>query len=437
MQPRTQYAKSGDVHIAYQVFGEGAVDIVFVPGFVSHIENYWDEPNLARWLRGLGSFSHVIMFDKRGTGLSDQVSELPGMDERMDDVRAVMDAVGIERAAIFGISEGGSLATLFAASHPERSQALIIYGGFAQSSSWIPTQEALESIIQYIDKNWGSGEGWLRFAPSMEGDLAFKQWWGKFERLGASPAAAIKLVRMNSQIDITEILPSINVPTLIIHRKDDMIVNVEAGRLFAERIPEAKYMELSGTDHMPWVGENSDRILDEMAQFLTGEWQPIETDRLLATILFTDIVDSTKHVAEMGDRRWRDLLDSHNAMMYREIGRFRGRAIKSTGDGFMATFDGPARAIRCALAVSEEAQRMGIKIRAGLHTGEVELIGQDIGGIAVHIAARVVTQAQATEVWVSSTPKDLVAGSGFEFSERGIYSLKGIPGEWRLFTVVR
>ena len=288
MQPRTQYAKSGDVHIAYQVFGEGAVDLVFVPGFVSHIENYWDEPNFARWLRRLGSFSRVMMFDKRGTGLSDQVSELPGMDQRMDDVRAVMDAVGIKRAAIFGISEGGSLATLFAASHPERSQALIIYGGFAQFSSWIPTREAMESLIQYIDKNWGSGEGWLRFAPTKEGDLAFQQWWGKFERLGASPAAAITLVRMNSQIDITEILPSINVPTLVIHRKDDLIVKVEAGQLLAKRIPEAKYVELSGTDHMPFVGENSDRILDEMEQFLTGETSTPSIERVLATVVFTD-----------------------------------------------------------------------------------------------------------------------------------------------------
>jgi pimeloyl-ACP methyl ester carboxylesterase len=312
MQPRTQYAKSGDVHIAYQVFGEGTVDLVFIPGFVSHLETYWDEPSYARWLRRLGSFSRVIRFDKRGTGLSDPVSELPGMDQRMDDVSAVMDAVGIERAVIFGASEGGSLAALFAASHPERSQALIIIGGFAKFSSWIPTQEALERFIQYIDNDWGSGESMPIFAPTKKGDLAFKQWWGKFERLGASPAAAMKLIHMNSQIDIAEILPSINVPTLVIHRKDDTAVDVEAGRLLAERIPGAKYVELSGSDHLPFVGENSDRILDEMEHFITGKTSAPSVERVLATVVFTDIVGSTERAQTLGDRAWGDLQDLHD-----------------------------------------------------------------------------------------------------------------------------
>ncbi|TDI89880.1 MAG: adenylate/guanylate cyclase domain-containing protein [Candidatus Dadabacteria bacterium] len=432
MQPRTQYAKSGDVHIAYQVFGEGAVDLVFVPGFVSHIENYWDEPNFARWLRRLGNFSRVIMFDKRGTGLSDQVSELPGMDQRMDDVRAVMDAVGIERAAIFGISEGGSLATLFAASHPERSQALIIYGGFAQFSDWM-TQEALESLFQYIDKSWGSGEGWLKFAPTKEGDLAFQQWWGKFERLGASPGAVTTLMRMNSQIDITEILPSVNVPTLVIHRKDDLLVRVEAGRLLAERIPGAKYVELSGADHLPFVGENSDRILDEMEHFLTGETSTPSVERVLATVVFTDIVGSTARAEALGDQAWGDLLDLHDKAVRKELERFRGNEVKWTGDGFLAAFDGPARAIQCALAIVSTVRALGIEVRAGIHTGEVDFVKNDIRGIAVHIASRVADLANAGDVVVSRTVKDLVAGSGIAFQDYGTHELKGVPDRWMLF----
>jgi len=433
MQPRTQYAKSGDVHIAYQVFGEGAVDLVFVPGFVSHIENYWDEPSFARWLRRLGNFSRVIMFDKRGTGLSDQVSELPGMDQRMDDVRAVMDAVGIERAAIFGISEGGSLATLFAASHPERSQALIIYGGFAQFSSWIPTQEAMESLFQYIDKSWGSGEGWLKFAPTKEGDLAFQQWWGKFERLGASPGAVKTLMRMNSQIDITEILPSVNVPTLVIHRKDDLLVRVEAGRLLAERIPGAKYVELSGADHLPFVGENSDRILDEMEHFLTGETSTPSVERVLATVVFTDIVGSTARAEALGDQAWGDLLDLHDKAVRKELERFRGNEVKWTGDGFLAAFDGPARAIQCALAIVSTVRALGIEVRAGIHTGEVDFVKNDIRGIAVHIASRVADLANGGDVVVSRTVKDLVAGSGIAFQDYGTHELKGVPDQWMLF----
>jgi class 3 adenylate cyclase len=433
MQPRTQYAKSGDVHIAYQVFGEGAVDLVFVPGFVSHIENYWDEPNFARWLRSLGNFSRVIMFDKRGTGLSDQVSELPGMDQRMDDVRAVMDAVGIERAAIFGISEGGSLSTLFAATHPERTQALIIYGGFAQFSSWFPTQEALESLIQYIDKNWGSGESMPMFAPTKEGDLAFQQWWGKFERLGASPAAAITLMRMNNQIDITEILPSINVPTLVIHRKDDVTVNVEGGRLLAERIPEAKYVELSGADHLPFVGENSDRILDEMEHFLTGKTSTPSVERMLATVVFTDIVGSTARAHTLGDRAWGDLQDLHDKAVRKELARFRGNEVKWTGDGFLAAFDRPARAIQCALTIVSTVRALGIEVRAGIHTGEVDFVKNDIRGIAVHIASRVADLANGGDVVVSRTVKDLVAGSGISFQDYGTHELKGVPDQWTLF----
>jgi len=311
---------------------------------------------------------------------------------------------------------------------------LIIYGGFAQFSSWLPTQEALESLIQYIDNDWGSGEGWLGLvAPTKEGDLAFQQWWGKFERLGASPAAAIKLIRMNSQIDITEILPSINVPTLVIHRKDDMVVNVEAGRFLAERIPEAKYVELSGTDHLPFVGENSDRILDEMEHFLTGETSPPSVERVLATVVFTDIVGSTAKAQTLGDRAWGDLQDLHDKAVRKELARFRGNEVKWTGDGFLAAFDRPARAIQCALTIVSNVRALGIEVRAGIHTGEVDFVKGDIRGIAVHIASRVADLANGGDVVVSRTVKDLVAGSGIDFQDYGTHELKGVPDQWMLF----
>jgi class 3 adenylate cyclase len=434
-QIRTRYAKNGDIHVAYQVFGEGDVDLVFVPGFISHIENYWDEPNLARWLRKLGSFSRTILFDKQGTGLSDRVSKLPGLDIRMDDICSVMDAEGIEKAAIFGISEGGSLATLYAASHPDRSRGLILFGAFAQFTSWIPTQEAMENFFQYIDSDWGRGESLQMFAPTMEGDPAFKQWWGKFERLGGSPGAVKTLILMNSLIDITDILPSVNVPSLVIHRKDDIAVDVEAGRFLAELIPNAKYIEPSGVDHIPWVGENSNQILDEISKFLTGDCPQMETERILTTVLFTDIVDSTKLVVEMGDQRWRDLLERHHDIVREELKRFRGQEIDTAGDGFFAIFDGPARAIHCACAIREAARGLGISIRAGLHTGECEMSAGKVSGIAVHIGSRVMGQAGPGEVLVSSTVKDLVAGSGLRFIDRDVITLKGVPGERRLCIV--
>jgi len=431
----TRYARKNDISIAYQVFGGGNIDLVFVPGFISHIDNYWDEPNLARWLRRLGSFCRVLMFDKQGTGLSDRNGKLPGMDERMDDVRAVMDAQGIEKASLFGISEGGSLATLFAAHHPDRTQALILYGAFAQFTSWFPTQESLEDLFDYIDKAWGSGESLPMFAPTMKDDAAFKQWWGKFEKLGGSPGAVKELMRMNSQIDITDILPSVNVPTLVIHRKNDVTVSCKGGRLLAERIPNARYIELPGTDHLPMVGENSDQIIDEIAKFLTGKWRPVDTERILATVLFTDIVDSTRLAAEIGDRQWRDMLEHHHTMVRRELGRYRGREVDTAGDGFFATFDGPARAIHCARAIRDVVSGSGIQMRAGLHTGECEMIGGKIGGIAVHIGSRVMHEASPGEILVSGTVKDLVAGSGLTFQDLGKHMLKGIPDKWRLFKV--
>ncbi len=433
--PKTQYAKSGDIHIAYQVFGEGDVDVVYMPGFTSQIEHYWDEPNFARWLRRFGSFARVILFDKRGTGLSDHVSELPGVDDRMDDVRAVMDAAGIERAAILGISEGGSLATLFAATYPSRSQALILYGAFAKFSSWFPTQEALDGFLEYAENNWGAGETMPMFAPSRKDDPAFQQWWAKQERLGANPRAAATLMRMNSQIDIADILHSVVVPTLVIHRTEDMVVNVEGGRFLAQNIPKAKYVELPGVDHLPFVGENAEQILDEIDKFLTGHRLAVDFNRALATVLFTEIVGSPAKAQELGDQAWGDLRVQHDKIVRQELKRYRGNEVQSTGDGFVVTFDGPTRAIRCAQAIVTAVNSLGIEVRAGLHTGEIEFVNNDARGIAVNIAAQVTALAHARDVIVSRTVKDLVAGSGIVFEDFGNHELKGVPDVWNLLRV--
>lgn len=435
MPPVTRYAKSGEIHVAYHVFGDGPVHLVFVPGFVSHIENYWDDPDMARWLRRLGSFARVIMFDKRGTGLSDRVTQLPALDERMDDVRAVMDAVGVERAAVFGISEGGPLTALFAATHPDRCRALVLYGSFARFSSWISTDQQFESFIEYIDREWGTGGSLPAFAPSREGDRTFQQWWGRFERLGASPAAAIALMHMNRQIDVTDILPSIRLPALVIHRTDDVTVSVEGGRLLAARIPGAHYVELPGRDHMPFIGDNADEITNLMEEFLTGSRPPPVPDRVLTTVLFTDIVGATEKAAALGDRQWRELLGRHHTVVRQHLGRFRGREIDTAGDGFLAAFDGPGRAVACAQTLAREMSRLGLEIRAGVHTGECEVMGDKLSGIAVHIGARVAALARAGEVLVSGTVKDLVAGSGLVFDDRGVRALRGVPGEWRLYAV--
>jgi pimeloyl-ACP methyl ester carboxylesterase len=433
MQRVTRYAKSGDVHVAYQVFGEGP-DLVVAPGFVSHIENYWDEPHLARWLNNLGGFCRVVLFDKRGTGLSDRVAHLPHMDERMDDLRAVMDAVGIERASLLGISEGGSLAALFAASHPERTQSLVLYGSFARFRHWIATDEAWDALMKYMDEGWGSGKSLPAFAPSKANDPAIQQWWGKFERLGASPSAAIALMRMNREIDISGILHSINVPTLVIHRTDDTLVSVEGGRELAAGIPGARLVEFPGADHLVFLdADASDRMLAEMEEFLTGARSAPVIDRVLATVVFEDIVDSTSRAEAKGDRAWRDLLEAHDKAVRRELSRFRGREVKSLGDGFLATFDGPARAIHCASAIRDQLGGLDVPVRIGVHTGEVELTENDVRGIAVHIASRVAHIGGADDVLVSRTVKDLVAGSGIKFEDYGMHTLKGIPEAWQVF----
>lgn len=431
MQPKTHYAKSGDVHIAYQVFGEGP-DLVMAPGFVSHIENYWDDARFARWLTRLSSFCRVVLFDKRGTGLSDRLPNLPAMDERMDDVRAVMDAVRIERAHQFGISEGGSLAALFAATHPERSESLTLYGAFARFCHWIPDDEGFDALTKYIDEHWGSGESLPNFAPTKANDAAIRQWWGKFERLGASPSAAIALMRMNRDINISGILHSINLPTLVIHLTGDTLVSVEGGRELAAGIPGARLVEIPGIDHLPWL-DTGDRILAEMEEFLTGSRSAVDVDRVLATVVFTDIVDSTKRADASGDTAWRDLLEAHNKTVRRELSRFRGREVKSLGDGFLATFDGPARAIHCATAIRDSLHQLDVPVRIGVHTGEVELADDDVRGIAVHIASRVAHVGGADDVLVSRTVKDLVAGSGIKFEDFGTHALKGIPEVWQVF----
>ena len=355
----------------------------------------------------------------------------------MDDLRAAMDAVGMERAALMGVSEGGPLVALFAASYPERCDALVLYGGFARFASWLPTEEALAQFFGYIEQGWGTGGSLPLFAPTCGDDPAFQRWWGRFERLGASPAAAAALMRMNSQIDISNIVPTIRVPTLVIHRTEDVTINVEGGRFLAEHIPGARYLELPGKDHLPFVGDNAGEIADAIQEFLTGSRAPVEIDRVLATVLFTDIVGSTEKAAALGDSRWRKLLDDHHGTIRRNLSRFRGREVKTTGDGILATFDGPARGVRCACAIAEEIHPLGIDVRAGLHTGECEIMGEDVGGIAVHIGARVASLAGAGEVLVSRTVKDLVAGSGLRFADRGSQTLKGVPGDWQIYAVER
>lgn len=430
----THYARSGDLRIAYQVVGQGPLDLVFVPGFISNLDLYWDEPNMAHFLSRLSSFSRLILFDKRGTGLSDRLGNLPTLEERMDDVRAVMDAVDSKRAALFGISEGGAMSMLFAATYPERTRALILYGAYADFHTWVLSPDRFEQFLGRIDQSWGQGESLSAFAPTKATDERFKQWWARFERLGASPSAVITLMRMNSQIDVRHILPAIRVPTLVLHRSGDTRVNVEGGRYLAANISGAKYVEFPGIDHVMWAG-NVNPLADEIEEFLTGTHSESEPDRVLATVLFTDIVDSTRKAEAMGDRGWHALLDEHDRIVRDAIDRFRGREIKTLGDGFLATFDGPARAVRCASAIIDALHPLNLDIRCGVHTGEIEMKGDDIGGIAVHTAARIASLADGGNVLVSRTVRDLVAGSNLQLEERGDFALKGLSERMPLYAV--
>jgi pimeloyl-ACP methyl ester carboxylesterase len=417
-QVKTKYTRSGDIHIAYQVVGEGPLD-----------------------LRRLASFSRLIAFDKRGTGLSDRVTndQLPTLEERMDDLRAVMDAVGSERAALCGVSEGGNLCALFAATYPERTTALVMCGAFAKriwspDYPWASTPEEREQAYEMVENEWGSMMDLSHYVPSKINDEAFAQRLAKYFRHSASPGAAVALLRMNTEIDIRAILPTIRVPTLVIHRTGDRDANVEEGRWLAAKIAGARFTELSGEDHFPWVGDQ-DTILDEIQEFLTGVRPTPEPDRELSTLLFTDIASSTELVTRLGDQAWQELLERHYAMVREELSRFRGHEVDTAGDGFFATFDGPARAVRCALSVVGDAKQLGIKIRAGLHTGEIQVTGPKISGIALHIGARVAATAKPGEVLVSSTVKDLVAGSNIRFADHGTHVLRGVSGEWHLFAV--
>jgi pimeloyl-ACP methyl ester carboxylesterase len=439
MHPETRYAKSGDLNIAYQVVGDGPLDLVYVPGWISNVELMWEEPAHAHVLGRLARFSRLILFDKRGTGMSDPVplDRLPTLEERMDDVRAVMDAVGCEEAAIFGFSEGGLMSVLFAATYPKRTTALVLYGIFAKriwspDYPWAPTPEARRREIEELERNWATKMDLDQLAPSE--DDAFKQRLATYFRRSASPGAAVALLRMNTQIDVRDVLPSIAAPTLLLHRTHDRDVKVEESRWIASRIPRAKYVELPGDAHTLWAGD-TDALVDEIEEFLTGARPVPEPSRVLATVLFTDIVGSTERAAEVGDRRWRDLLEQHHAVVRRELERFRGREIDTAGDGFLATFDGPARGIRCARSIANAVPRLGLELRAGLHTGECELVDTKVAGIAVHTGARIAAQAKAGEVLVSSTVKDLVSGSGIAFEDRGEHELKGV-GSWRLYSVL-
>jgi class 3 adenylate cyclase len=437
--PRTRYARSGDLSIAYQIVGDGPIDLVHIPGLTSHLDLAWEHPGYQRFMERLGAFARVAVYDKRGSGLSDSVSGPPSVEERIDDARAVMDAAGMERAAIFGCSEGATLAAYFAASHPARVTAAILYGSFARMRPdppdypWGFPDELIEDLTAGLTEAWGEGFSLVLLAPSLLADDRQRTRWGRFESAAMSPGAVMTLMAANLDLDIRDILPAIRVPTLVLHRTND-VLPIEGARYLAERIPDATFIELDGEDHWPWVVA-PDEVCDHVEEFLTGVRRAPELDRVLATVLFTDICGSTERAARLGDRRWRDLLDQHESVTRRELERHRGNEVKTMGDGFLATFDGPARAIRCATKVAEETRRLGIEVRAGLHTGECELRNGDVGGMAVNIGARVAALAGPSEVLVSSTVKDLVVGSDIGFVDRGAHELKGVPGEWRLYAV--
>jgi class 3 adenylate cyclase/alpha-beta hydrolase superfamily lysophospholipase len=440
--PSVNYVVSGDFHIAYQVLGEGPIDLVLVPGWISHLEVAWEQPRWANSFRRLASFSRLILLDKRGTGLSDRVSPktLPTLEERMEDLRAVLDAVGSRCVVLYGISEGGPLCMLFAATYPERSAALVVYGSWARALKgpdydWGFDPIEFESFLTSLEPHWGEGTAVNVVAPSLAHDEQFCAWWGRYERMAASPGAAVGLLRMGFEGDVRHVLPAISVPTLVLHRAQDAFVDVRNGRYIAEHIPGARYVELEGEDHFPLAGDLNavDQEIESFLSDLIGVRRGPNPDRVLATVLFTDVVGSTERAAALGDEKWKERIAIHNNHIRIELARYRGKEIKTIGDGFLATFDGPGRAICCAHAIRKSVRSLGLEIRSGLHTGEIEVMENDIAGIAVNIAARVAALAGPSEVLVSSTVKDLVVGSGIEFIDCGYHVLKGVPGEWHLF----
>jgi class 3 adenylate cyclase len=435
-----RFARRGDVHVAYRVVGEGPIDLVYAQGAYTHLEIEWELPAFRRYCERLAEFTRLILFDKRGMGMSDRVPGTTTLEERMDDVRIVMDAVGSERAAVMGESEGGPLAMLFAAADPKRTAALILQGAEVRErtdKNWPwgeSTEEEFESAMATLPDWWGNGLGIDTIAPSVAGQEWARAWFGRVQVHSNTPGGAEAFMRMAFDIDVRHVAPAINVPTFIVHAKGDKVCPVENGRFLASTIPGARYVELPGDDHVPWFAP--DDVLAEIREWLTGQREAATPDRVLATGLFTDLVGSTARATELGDRRWRELLEQHHAAVRHELERFGGRELDTAGDGFFATFDGPARAIRCALAIVEAVQPLGLDVRTGLHTGEVELLGGKVAGIAVNIGARVAARAGAGEVLVSGTVRDLVAGSGIAFADRGVAELKGVPGEWRMSVVV-
>ena len=439
--PETHYAKTGDVHIAYQVLGDGPIDLVLIPEWFSHLEASWDVAPLARTLRRLGSFSRLIMFDKGGSGLSDPVplTELPSLEVWIEEVQAVMDAVGSERAALLGDGGGGPMAIMFAATHPERVTALVLVNSFARVArsadypAGVPG-EVLERFPEWLKNAWGTGRTLQVAAPSAPMGGPVHDAYTGLERVSASPGTVEAIMSMVLELDVRPVLSAISAPTLVIHRAGNDYVGAEHGRYLADHIPKARYVELPGRDHHYFFGD-ADGLLDEVQEFLTGVRPPEDPDRVLATLLFTDVVSSTERAVQVGDRRWHSVMDDLDALLHRQVERFRGTVVKNTGDGALAMFDGPARAIHCARAIAESVRGLDLEVRCGLHTGELELLHSDVGGFAVNLAARVVDQARPGEVLVSRTVVDLVAGSGLDFEDRGMYSLKGVPEEWQLYAV--
>jgi len=433
----TRYAKSGSLNIAYQVFGQGLIDLVYIPGWTSNVEFMWTLPDNRGFLSRLASFARVVVLDRRGTGLSDPVENPPTLEERMDDVRAVMDAVGLRRAALFGISEGGPMAMLFAATYPNRVPALILYGTMARFSraddypqGYPP--KASEKWLAQIESTWGTGEMSRGIAPSRAGDEAFVRSMARFERMAMSPGTANKLFRLLTRLDVRHVLSAIRVPTLVLHRAGDLPITLGHAHYLAEHIPGAKYVELPGDDHVPWTGD-PDALLSEVREFLTGERVAAEADRVLTTILFCDIVASTQRAAELGDREWRATLARFYDVVDEKLALFGGRKIDTAGDGVFASFDGPARAVRCGASLCAAVQPLGLRVRAGVHTGECEVLGDKFSGIAVHVGARVAAAAEPCQVLVTSTVRELVVGSGIQFADVGVHTLRGVPDEWHLY----
>jgi class 3 adenylate cyclase/pimeloyl-ACP methyl ester carboxylesterase len=441
MTPSTRYAKSRDVGIAYQVFGEGETDLVVAFPFISNVELLWEAPPIARFLRRLGSFARVINFDRRGVGLSDPTSGPPTLEERIDDVKAVMDAAGSQRAAILGMSEGAATGMLFAATYPERVSSLVLWGAMARATRdddypWAPPRDALlESMEQLIAPHWGEGATIEIFSPSVADNPKSREFQARIERHSSTPMRIFELNNLFLDLDVRQVVPSIQTPTLVMHRESDHAVNIAAGRWLASQIEGARFVGFKGQDHFPWVGEDGDEILDLIEEFVTGSRPAPTSERILATVLFTDIVDSTRRASELGDRRWKELLGEHQEVVRQHLGWSEGREIKTTGDGFLATFDGPTRAVECAAAITADSSIPEIRVRAGLHTGELELMGDDVGGIAVHVAARVCALAGPGQVLASRTVRDLTAGSGIGFKDFGRHELKGVPDEWDLYEV--